>query len=949
MIGRQMSRYRVLSPIGQGGMGEVYLAEDLSLSRKAALKFLPASHTGDDSARERLLREAQSAASLDHPFICKVYEVGTGDDQPFIAMEYIEGTTLKERLEAGPLPLEEAVRLAAEIAEAVDFAHARRIVHRDLKPANIMLTPDGHVKVMDFGVAKRLTSDEAELTTVMGGMTATGEIVGTPAYMSPEQLRGEPVDARSDVFAFGLLLYEMLTGKHPYRKPTVIETASAILNEPQPVLTDRLSAAPALLEHIVARCLTKNPAKRYQSLADVRTELDAVARGAAEAPRQRPRARRSAAAAAALVIALGGLAFAVWKWSDSLPFTQNALAFQERDWIVLADFENLTNEPVFDRSLKIAMEVGLAQSQFVNVFPAARVNEALQRMQKKAERVDAALASEIAQREGVRGVLACSIAKVGSQYLITAQLIDPASQNQALTDSERANGQEQVLAALDKLATRLRRRLGESLNALSSTSVPMPQATTPSLEALKLYTDSFRASRRGDGTQLLQQAIKLDDGFALAHAELGHRYYLTGARVQRPVGEEHFLKSLSLADRLTPREQLWITALAEDSRGNRERAVDAYRNYLERYQDDGRAWFRLGWTLMAGLGQYKPAEEAFRRVIALNPRDSSAYVNLASTLSGQQQYAAAREAYQRSFDITPTMLTETFVNHEYGFTLVRAGDLEGAADAFRKMKAVTEPRDRKPRGLRSLALLEMYRGRYASAIEELRQAILLHTTYGFATSEFRDRMFLARALEAKGLHAQSQTELAAVRVLTARQTFGPEWLTALGRFEARSNRAGDARKTLAQVEKVAGNTLTETSINRNIQQDQQQLLELKGEIARAEGRFDEAVTLLQSVAGNRAADFIYGLASALQGAGRLDDAAREYERLLARQPLGLEAQEDWLAAHVRLGEVYERLNRPADARTQYERLLALWKDGDPDLKLRAQATAGLGRLTARPQ
>jgi tetratricopeptide (TPR) repeat protein len=475
----------------------------------------------------------------------------------------------------------------------------------------------------------------------------------------------------------------------------------------------------------------------------------------------------------------------------------------------------------------------------------------------------------------------------------------------------------------------------------------MVQATTPSLEALRLYTDAFRADRRGDGTELLKQALKLDDSFALAHAELGHRYYLTGARAQRVLGEEHFVKALSLVDRLTPREQLWITALAEDARGNRERAVDAYRNYLARYQDDSRAWFRMGWTLMATLSQHKAAEEAFRQVIAINPSDASAFVNLATTLSGQQRYQESREAYQKSFALDPDMLTGTFVNHEYGFTLVRLGDIDGAADVFRKMKAVTEPRGHKARGLRSLALLQMYRGQYSSAIDELRQSILLHQTFGFGPSEFRDRLFLARALDAKGMTAAFLAEMRAARALASRLALGPEWLASLGRLEARAGRAREARQILTSVEKVAGNTLTDTSVSRNLQQDQLHLMELKGEIARVEGRFSDAITLLQSAAGGRASDPIYGLAFALQGAGRLEDAAREYQRLLDRQPLGVEAQEDWLAAHVRLGEVFERMNRHADARRQYEKLLALWKGGDPDLKLGAQAASGLARLSAR--
>ena len=350
---------------------------------------------------------------------------------------------------------------------------------------------------------------------------------------------------------------------------------------------------------------------------------------------------------------------------------------------------------------------------------------------------------------------------------------------------------------------------------------------------------------------------------------------------------------------------------------------------------------------MAGLSQYKQAEEAFRRVIAINPRDASAYVNLASTLSGQQQHQASREAYQKAFDLNPAMLTDTFVNHEYGFTLVRAGDLDGAAAAFRKMKEVSEPRDRKMRGMRSLALLEMYRGRYTSAISELREAVLLHKTYGFGTSEFRDRLFLARALAAKGQMAASRTEIDAARALAARLTLGPEWLSALGRLDARFGRVAEARDMLALTERAAGNTLTDSSVNRNLQQDPVQVMGLKGEIARAERKYPEAITLLETVAAGRGNDALYSLASALQSAGRLDQAAQAYQRLLDRKPLGVEAQEDWLAAHIGLGEVFERLDRPDDARQRYQNLLDLWKGGDQDLTLRAQATAALARLTGK--
>ena len=276
MIGTVVSRYRIVERIGQGGMGEVYLAHDLTLDRQAALKFIPGARAGDTDAHHKLLNEAQAAARLDHPFICKVYEVGESGEQPFIAMEYVDGSTLSDRLEKAPLPITDTLRFASEIAEAVDFAHKRGIVHRDLKPSNIMIAADGHVKVMDFGVAKHV---EAAGGAAAKTVTATGAVVGTVGYMSPEQLRGLPVDARSDVFAFGVLLYEMAAGTHPFRHASPFSTADAILNQPAAPLTARSPDVPPLLAHIIARCLEKDRELRYASLRDVQIELSRLTRG----------------------------------------------------------------------------------------------------------------------------------------------------------------------------------------------------------------------------------------------------------------------------------------------------------------------------------------------------------------------------------------------------------------------------------------------------------------------------------------------------------------------------------------------------------------------------------------------------------------------------------------------------------------------------------------------
>jgi len=946
MIGRQISRYRVLSRIGAGGMGEVYLAEDSSLGRKVAVKLLPSAIAADATARLRLQREAQAVASLDQPFICKVYEAGVDDDVAFIAMEFVDGMTIRDRLARGPIPIDEAVRLGGEIADALEFAHARRIIHRDLKPSNVMITPDGHAKVMDFGVARQL--DPADLETVGQTTTASGAVVGTPAYMSPEQLRGEPADARSDIFAFGLVLYEMLTASHAYPHPTSVATASAILHDPAPTLSVRLTGAPPLLDHLIGRCLDKNPARRYQSLRDVRIELDAIARGTTTAtmrPAVPPRRRWLLVAGAALIVVAG--AVGIWQWRvHSSP----ALSFKERDWLLIADFENVTGDKDFDRSLRLALEVGIAQSQFVNVVPVGRIQDALQRMQKtNVERLDEALAAEMAQREGLRAVLACSIARVGDTYPISARLIDPATRTAVLTESATAERKDRVLFALDELATRIRRHLGESLKGLSSRGLALPQATTASLPALKLYADSFRAARGTDDDEFLRQAIALDPNFALAHAQLGFHYFLSSESYWRAEGEKHVQKALALADRLTPRERLWIAALAEDSRGNRERAVDAYRVYLGQYEDDTRGWFRLGWTLMAGLGQFDQAIEAFTRVIAINPADSSARINLATSLAGLRRDQEARVAYEQTFAVTPGLLTAENVNHEYGFTLVRLGDLAAAEEAFRKAIASGEP-SRQALGHRSLGMLEMYRGRYTRATEELRLAMAINRSQNGGLSEYRNHLLLARGLEAADRRDQARTEADAARALIAKLSLGPEWLYILSEIDARAGRLAEARRLLAMAEKGVGNALTASAMNRNLSQDQRYIDYVRGVIAEAGGQRDQAIPLFESSA--QANDWpqpSYALAGALARVGRTEEAVKRYETLLKNQVLGSESQESWLRAHVELGALYEKLSRPGDARALYSRVIALLESGDPNLPLRTEASTRLAKLGAGNQ
>ena len=957
MTAHEFAHYRVHGRIGQGGMGEVYLADDLALKRRVALKFLlPVgaveprdAATPDAESPRRLLREARAAAQLDHPYICKVYEVGEHDGRAFLAMEYVEGVTLKARLASGSLTTEEATRIGGEVAEALHFAHTRGIIHRDVKPANVMLAANGHVKVMDFGVAKRMVAPPAADDVTAGASTATlpGEPTGTLAYMSPEQIRAEPIDARSDVFAFGVLLQELLTGVHPFKRSSPLETAHAIVSEAVPPIEQ--SGIPPLLAHIVSRCLEKDRARRYPSLGDVRLELDAVQKLPATAGAAIPSRRGRWTPAVAGLAALLAVGVGIWlqPWS---PFTpEPALGFKERDWIIVSDFNNLTNDPVFDKSLRLALEVAIAQSQYVNVYPPDRVAATLQRMQRKPEQFDEALASEVAVRDGIRGVLACDIAQVGNVYAMTARLIDPKTRAAVLTDQVQAGNKDAVLGALGQLASRVRSSLGESLAGLSAQVKPLPMVTTSSLEALKLYADSFRFAERdlGASNALLRQAIALDPDFALPYAELGRRYYLDGARETREEAEQFFVKALQLTNRLSLRERLWIQAIAEDSRGNRLQAVDAYKLYLAQYPDDARAWFRLAWTQMATLGQPTEAITGFQQVLRLQPNDANAHVNLATAYGGIGNVAAAISAYQKAFALAPALFFGPYVNHEYGFTLVKAGRFADAEAVFGRMINEGELLA-KAKGHRSLALLQMYRGRYASASEELRKAIVLDQAYKEGVSQFRDRMYLLTALDARDERPKADAAWLEANRLIINLSLDPSWLWRSVRRLSRRGQLRDAQRLVALMQTTSGSATADSSVARNVGLDRAYIDLGQAEIELASGRPVRALELLEPTREVLKVEVLESLAVAYSAAGRLPDAISRYEELLGKPVFGNEHQEIWFGSHIALGALYERLSRRDDARRLYSALVEQWKDGDSDLVLLKTARGRLARLAPAP-
>ncbi len=704
-------KYKILERLGIGGMGVVYKAEDVKLKRTVALKFLSPELTQNERARERFIHEAQAASALDHPHICTIHEIDETDDgQMYIAMAFYKGESLKERLAKGPLNLREILNIAIQVSNGLAKAHEHDIVHRDIKPANIMMTDDGLIKIVDFGVAKL-----SGFTRV----TRDGTAVGTAAYMSPEQARGEEVDQKTDIWSLGVVLSEIVTGEPPFKGENEQAILFSILNREPHTVKGLETAVPKELEQIIRRALSKDPKKRFSSANELSQVLEALKlkliTGATQPTRTimfRQSPKRVLIGSAITVFVLATV-FVTWM------LTRPSLAFHERDRLLVADVDNQTEDSVFDMALQTAIEADLQQSPFASIFDKGQVAETLKLMRlDPGSRIDEELGYDICRFSGIRAMILPRILKAGEAYELQAILIDPRRKRHVDRIRVTALGREEVLLnAIDKLARQVRSSLGESLSSIEEADKAVVQLTTSSWEALNYLSMGQAKWNEGkfkDSASFFELALEKDPKFVAARGSLG--LVLIQFLNQKEKGKEMLRIALRDAEGISQLEHLLIKAVnrwyvEEDYEG----ALEEYRIIREIYPDTMQAYNNPG-VILRNLGRQEEAIAMFEKAAEVAPSNSIPLANLWWThLTFRKDPVSAEEAGRRVVALAP----EIAVHHHWlGYSLAAQGRYDEAIEAYKKVLSL-DPKH--PWGLPNMAYIQMAAGRAAEAVSYFKQ------------------------------------------------------------------------------------------------------------------------------------------------------------------------------------------------------------------------------------
>ena len=914
MVGRQLGPYQATALIGAGGMGEVYRARDTRLRRDVAIKVLLTDRIVSPVARERFQREAHAVAALQHPNICAIFDVGVSDGQDFFVMELLEGETLQHRLARGPLALPELVDIAVALSDALEAAHIAGIIHRDIKPANIFLTARGP-KVLDFGLAKdRATADAvaAAPTSSRLSLTETGSTIGTVAYMSPEQLRGEPLDGRTDIFSLGLVLYEMVAGHPAFSGETPAVISAAILHDTPAPPTKVRPDCPPMLSDLIQKAIAKDRVGRYQTAAALQADLRRLRQGRDGRPIvARSSWRRHAAVFATMLIVAG----ATVAWF----YVHRRAPLGERDTILLTDVVNTTGDPVFEGTLKQALAVKLDESPYLNVAEDERVRQTLQLMQRSAtEAVTPTVGREICERLGAKAMVAGSIAALGHQFIVTLTAVNCATGEAIARAQEVSASREGVLAALGAASTTLRGRLGESLASIRKFNAPLPEVTTSSLEALKADALGFallKASRSVEAVALLKRAVELDPGFASGYYHLSLGYSALG---DRPMIVATATQAWERRDRVTERERLKIVARYHTFvTGDLVKLADTLTLLQQTYPQESDTYNVLG-IQHEVRGEFDRAADSFKEALRLLPDTAAFVANLASAYMSLERMDDAKSLLDRDVARNGESISNQFRLGEIAFL---RHDI--AADE-QHLGWLT--RNSRRLGLFQRAVRQFTEGKMRDARHTIMQDADTRVSAGVADTATNLVMF-AFVEAVSGLKDEARRDVGEALKRSSDRDIA--WRSAV---------------VLAYCGRVAEATpLLERAVNAFPPTDtlatEVYLPEVRAAIDLANGRPSDVVDRLQPAEEYDAQEpaAMYLRAVGYLTTNRVADALADFQKLDRRMRTHVSVRLPWPIARLGVARALTKSGDSGRSRAAYQEFFDAWKNADVDLPILIEA------------